>query len=110
MLSIIKFEQKSDCEYIGENCFSRTLIKNFCIPEKVISTGDFAFSNCFFLVCLEGLSETFTFSELLFKNCDSLRIVSFPNACRIHNIKNVSSFTSDPKSIMFLVNANSIID
>ena len=110
MLSFIQFEQDSDCKYIGENSFSRTSIKYFCIPEKVITVGNYAFSNCYFLLCLEGLSETFTFSELLFKNCDDLRIVSFPNACRIHNIKNVSSFNSDPKSIVFFVNANSVID
>ena len=109
-LVYVDFEENSELQFIGENCFEKTSIKNICTPKKLEKIGKSSFYSCMNLYSFESLSEKFDFTQFLFNDTDNLSILSFPNAKRIYNIKIVSNHSSIYNQINFFVKSNAIID
>lgn len=45
-LEEVVFDGRSDLQYIGSNCFTRSGIRAICIPSEVTTIKEFAFDNC----------------------------------------------------------------
>ena len=109
-LNYIEFSDDSKLQYIGKYTFSQSSVKNICIPKNVEIVGKAAFLYCDVLFSFEVLAEDFTFPDILFSNCKRIKIMAFPNAYKIHRIKNVFSCFSSTQDIILFICSNALID
>ena len=79
-LSVVKFQEESLCEYIGNGAFSRTGITAIIIPAKVKVLNADAFYECSNLrkVSFEEGSELTSIGEAAFSGCNSLTSITLP--------------------------------
>ncbi|KAK8835541.1 hypothetical protein M9Y10_042426 [Tritrichomonas musculus] len=89
-------------DYAFQNCQDLKEIR--ALPQKLKLIGNSSFQGCKSILYIEFLSDEITLSEHSFEKCESLFMVSFPNA------KNISigyhAFLTIPKSFSMFVVAN----
>lgn len=87
-LKKVTFSEDSKTESIGESAFYNSSIECLAVPQKVAYIGDEAFSLCTELVAAEFLcDDCISFGKFCFNSCESLIVVSFPNAKKVLLLK-----------------------
>ncbi|KAK8889654.1 hypothetical protein M9Y10_034407 [Tritrichomonas musculus] len=108
-LKSVEFSEDSQLQSVGDSCFSSTSIQRITFPKKIESSGALTFCSNHLLFSFEALADTFSFGKEVFNKTVHLKIVSLPNAQRVHNTSEMYKYNSKI-DFSFFVFPNAVID